>query len=190
MKLNKIIISAFVLLMLVQLYVPAKMILDREEVIATGEVFKFITAPIDPNDPFRGKYITLSFAEDQINMAYDEEFKRKDDVYVILTKNELGFAKIKAISNEKPNEGTAFIEAKVDYVSGSIPKVLTIEYPFERYYMNEAKAADAEITYRESARNTSKLTYALVYVKNGESVLTDVLIDGVSISDLVSSDAE
>jgi len=34
---KKIILLLFILLALVQLYVPAKMILDREEIIATGQ---------------------------------------------------------------------------------------------------------------------------------------------------------
>ena len=56
-----LLISAFVLVVLVQLYVPAKMIWGREEVLNTGTEYKFRTAPIDPNDVFRGKYINLNY---------------------------------------------------------------------------------------------------------------------------------
>ena len=54
-------IVLFVLVALAQLYVPAKMIWDQEDVLKNGSEYKFKTDPVDPNDPFRGKYITLSF---------------------------------------------------------------------------------------------------------------------------------
>ena len=60
---QKITIPAFILMVLAQLYVPASMIFQKERVITQGTAYKFRTAPIDPNDPFRGKYITLSFNE-------------------------------------------------------------------------------------------------------------------------------
>ena len=51
----KILLSVFILVALVQLFVPAKMILDREDILDMGKEYKFKTEPIDPNDPFRGK---------------------------------------------------------------------------------------------------------------------------------------
>ena len=63
---------------------------------------------------------------------------------------------------------------------------INIDYPFERYYMEESKAYDAERTYRESLRDTIEhSTYALVYVKEGRAVVDDVLIDDISIKDIV-----
>lgn len=51
---KKTLLSVFILVAIVQLYVPAKMILDREDILDTGKEYKFKTEPIDPNDPFRG----------------------------------------------------------------------------------------------------------------------------------------
>ena len=50
---KKIIFPLFILVALAQLFVPAKMILDREDVLSTGTAFNFKTRPIDPTDPFR-----------------------------------------------------------------------------------------------------------------------------------------
>ena len=55
-----IVIIAFIFMVFAQWYVPSKMILDREDILKNGEEFKFLTQPIDPSDPFRGKYITLN----------------------------------------------------------------------------------------------------------------------------------
>ena len=59
---------------------------------------------------------------------------------------------------------------------------LLIEFPFDRFYMEESKAYDAELTYNRTLPDTSQVAYALVNIKNGESVLKDVMINGISIS--------
>jgi hypothetical protein len=52
--------------------------------------------------------------------------------------------------------------------------------------MEEKKAYDAEIVYNESLRDSiDHNTYALVFVKDGKAVLKDVLIDNISIKELV-----
>ena len=68
--------------------------------------------------------------------------------------------------------------------------MLAIDYPFDRYYMEESKAYDAELTYRKSQLDTSQIAYALVSIKDGEAVLKDVLINGVSIREIVIKERE
>ena len=53
--------------------------------------------------------------------------------------------------------------------------------------MEESKAYKAERIYRDGLRDSTKQTYALVSVKKGNAVLRDVLIDDVSIKDIVES---
>ena len=65
MKTKLVYITAFVLIVLAQWYVPALMISEHEDVAANGKVLKFKTAPIDPYDAFRGKYIMLNFRDDK-----------------------------------------------------------------------------------------------------------------------------
>ena len=51
----------FIVVGLVQLFVPANMILNEETILKSGTVYKFKTRPVDPNDPFKGKYINLNY---------------------------------------------------------------------------------------------------------------------------------
>lgn len=177
--------SAFILVALVQLCVPAKMIWDREDVIKTGVEYKFRTAPVDPNDIFRGKYIALDFGNNTIEVAIQSDFEWGDEVYAKLTKDGNGFAKIKSVSIEKPANDVDYVKGTIRSLYENGTKELTIDYPFDRFYMEESKALPAEELYRKTQRDSSKITYALVSVKNGQSVLRDVLIDGVSIGELV-----
>jgi len=187
---KKLILTVLILVALAQLYVPAKMILDREKVLAEGIEFKFKTAPIDPNDPFRGKYINLQYENNVIEVQSKDVWVQYEDIYVILAKDNYGFAKIKSVSKAKPNSELSFVKAKVRYIGFNNSHKLTIDYPFDRYYMEESKAYDAEKTYRNSLRDTSKVTYALVFIKDGEAVLNDVLINGVSIREIVKTGQE
>ena len=64
---------------------------------------------------------------------------------------------------------------------------MRIEYPFDRFYMEETKAQAAEDMYRESIIDSTQVAYALVNIRNGEAVIRDVLINGTSVSDLVKA---
>jgi|SRR5690606_11009258 uncharacterized membrane-anchored protein len=185
-----VLLTAFVLVALVQLYVPAKMIWDREDVLRTGTEYKFRTAPIDPTDPFRGKYITLSYDENSIEISDAENWVSGESIYVALGTDKEGIARIESVSRARPTDGADFIEAQVWYVSESDPRRLMIDYPFDRYYMEESKAQEAEDTHRRAQRDTTRITYALVSVKNGDAVVKDILIDGISISEIVKANRE
>lgn len=184
---KKTLLGAFILLVLVQIFVPAKMIFDKEEVLSEGEEYKFKTAPIDPYDPFRGKYITLRYEENRVEVENENDWKRGESIYVLLSKDEEGFAHIETGSKEIPSSENNYLKAKVRWVSTDSTHEVTIDYPFDRYYMEESKAKDAEDVYRESQIDTNKEAYALVRIKAGESVLEDVLIDGVSIQEIVKT---
>ncbi|MFL6501202.1 MAG: GDYXXLXY domain-containing protein, partial [Candidatus Udaeobacter sp.] len=46
---------------LAQLTVPAAMVWQRNQTLEQGRVWKFRTAPVDPVDVIRGRYIALRF---------------------------------------------------------------------------------------------------------------------------------
>ena len=184
---KKIIFAAFILLALVQLYVPAKMILDRETVLRTGTEYKFRTAPVDPADPFRGKYIALNYRDNSFVTSKAEDWKMGETIYASITTDTAGYAIIKSISKQKPTANGDFIKAKVWNVSNVKPFKIMIDYPFDRFYMEESKAYDAERVYRETEQINEHKTYVLVNVLHGEAVLRDVLIDGKSIAEIVKA---
>ena len=185
---KKLPLAAFILVALAQLYVPAKMILDRENILTSGIDFKFKTAPIDPNDPFRGKYISLQYENNVIEIQNEGDWLSGEDIYVILANDSNGFAKIESVSKTKPSDEVSFVKAKVSYVSDNGSQQLTVYYPFDRFYMEESKAYEAEKVYRESLPDSTQVAYALVKIKDGEAVLKDVLINDVSIKDIVNSE--
>lgn len=189
---KKYLFSIFILIAIIQLGIPIKSIYDQEDIIKNGKEFKFQTAPVDPNDPFRGKYIALNFKEDTINVSPWEKWKQNDEVYASLEEDDNGFVNLIGISRSIPENQKHYILVKIQNIKNTMDEYnnvtnvrLQILYPFDRYYMEESKAKAAENLYRESNANQKTLTYAIVNIKNGDATLRDVMIDGVSIKELV-----
>jgi uncharacterized membrane-anchored protein len=181
---RKLTLAAFVVVALAQLYVPAAMILEREDILSNGKEFRFRAAPVDPNDPFRGKFITLNYRNNSIVVKSENEWTMNENVYAILSKDRNGFAQIKSISREKPAGTQDFVMAKVGNLIYNDTLQVIIEYPFVRFYMEENRAPRAEIEYNKVLQDSTRVTYALVRIKDGEAVLKDVMIDGVSLGRL------
>jgi uncharacterized membrane-anchored protein len=181
----------FVLVAAAQWLVPASMIYKKEKTIQKGHVFLFKAEPVDPTDPFMGKYITLYFE------ARNYEQKPGEDVntefaYASLRKNIDGFAEIVALSSTEPANTQDYVKVRtrsfLDFeksVRGR--RRSNIDFPFGRFYMDEYKAQEAEGLYRRSARDTASATYGVVHVYNGDATITDVRIDDKSIVDLVKA---
>ena len=181
---KKTLLLLFVVMALVQLYVPARMILEYEMIIRTGAPFKFRIAPVDPLDPVRGKYITLDFKDVTATVNDPRLWEADEKVFVELANDPNGYAMISNVSKSKPSHPN-FVSAKVGFTGSTNEKKIFIKFPFDRFYMEETKASGAETIYREAARDPNQVAYALVYVNEGESALTDVFINNVSIQKIV-----
>ncbi|SDR65771.1 Uncharacterized membrane-anchored protein [Formosa sp. Hel1_31_208] len=176
----------FIILAIAQVAVPTQMILHRESILKTGKAYKFKTEPIDPADPFKGKYIFLNYDNERVK-AQNENWQRHQEVYITIIEDSLGFAKPILASIDQPKTGP-YVKAKVNYYSAH-DKSLDFRYPFSEFYMNEHKAYDAELAYRDSQRDSvPNNTYALVFVKNGEAVLDNVFINDIPIATYVEKD--
>lgn len=164
----------FVLLALLQLSFPGKLVFDSNKVLWLGTELKFETRPVDPADPFRGRYVALNFAANQFKSL--TKWKRNDPVFVLLNQDAQGFANIKGLSATRPATGELFVKATITYIYGN---QVTVYYPFSKFFMEENKAPEAEKIYREAGEG-----YALVKVYHGEVVLQDVVVKGKSLNEL------
>lgn len=178
------IIILFVVMIIAQWFVPISMIVGQENVLSDGKVFKFKTEPIDPSDPFRGKYIILRFAGTTFESDSTEHFQPAEEVFVEVAEDEGGYARIHSVTREQPKHTQHYFKAKVGYPISNTQ--VEIEYPFSRFYLEESKASEAEQAYWEANRDTTQVAYALVAVKNGNAALKDVMINNKSVVDVVN----
>lgn len=187
---KKILPIAFAVMIMAQLYVPGKMIWDNEHIWTKGKSHRFITAPVDPVDVFRGKYIDLYIQGNMVPVEDEQEWENGEAVYGLLTVDSAGFTHVSSLMKEQPEKGVEYLKLFINYVSDYGENEVQIRFPFQRFYMEESKAYQAELSYNASARDTASTTYALVSILEGESVLKDVLIDGVPIKEVAEKTQE
>ncbi len=157
---------------------------EQESILKNGTAFKFKTRPIDPNDPFRGKFVVLNYEADRYELSPSENWVQGTKVYVIIEEDEKGFAKIGRIEATPPKSTKNYVKAEIQRLWNKNPRQLSLHYPFERFYMEEHKAPKAEQLFRNMNRDSSTIAYSLVVINQGKSALADVIINGISIKEL------
>jgi hypothetical protein len=173
-------IAIFLLLILAQLYVPASMIRGHEAALEEGLLVKFRCAPVDPYDPFRGRYVALALDIDEIAHPQGKQLPfRMVPVYVQVTTDDEGFAVIQDVTLERPDTPHYFRARG----RGSSGARVDLTIPFNRFYMNEAKAPAAERAYRDSTRGESSDTYIVVGILDGYSAIEDLYLDGRPVNE-------
>jgi uncharacterized membrane-anchored protein len=185
------------ILILIHLAVPIAMIQGKETILRDGQRFKFKTRPIDPVDPFQGRYVWLAYENDYIATPEDAktDLNYKDPIYAIVESSEDGFAHFTGWSREKPTSGhflkTRYMGTKSTWdrdTQQSIHHGMQIDLPFDRFYMDEAKAPRAEAVARNATRNTN--CWAEVRILHGKAVIEDVFAEGQSLRKLVAKKDE
>jgi hypothetical protein len=170
------IFAAFALICLIQLAAPASMIWRQERTLAQGQPFKFQTAPVDPYDAFRGKYVALNFREGLPKLPKDFPSGFRGKVYAPIVVGEDGFARF-GEATLSPPQGSPYLTLNVE--SGYPGQELSL--PFDRYFMEEAKAPAAEAIYGENTRERD--AFVVVRILDGGWAVEDLFVGGKPISE-------
>ena len=157
----------WIVLAVAQLSVPAWMIFGEERVLREGRSLRFETRPVDPADVFRGRYVALGFAVEQVPRELVRgHFDPHDVAYLELREGANGYAEVVALHKEKPN-GDMVLAANVNHIT---PPTVGVELPFNRYYMDEHDAPRAEAVYRDGVAGPLE-SWAAVRVFRGRGVI-------------------
>ena len=174
---TRLLLALFGLALFVQLAVPASMILKRERVLAHGQAFKFRTAPVDPYDAFRGRYVALGFDRNTVAAPPGHDFARGQTVHVRLAEDADGFATFAEILRERP-DAEPYLTTKIQHVGGNM---VHLRLPFDRFYMDENEAPAAEQAYRQNSVRSNRNAHVQVRIEKGFAVLEDLYVDGQPI---------
>ncbi len=178
---RSILLALFAALVCAQLAVPTSMILHRETVLKKGQEYKIRTRPIDPNDAFRGRFVQLGYDAVTVSLPGNAPLADGQKAYAIIEADPEDFAVVKAISFTPP-DGTAYLKVLVRPGGGGKAQLL---WPFDRYYMEETAAPEAERLYREQARNAT--AYITVRIWSGTGVITGLYLDGKPIEQRIQN---
>ena len=159
-----------------QLYFPIHSIVENNDILETGAEYKInIVRPLDPTDPFRGRYVSI-FVSITIPNELKDEIPDSGPYYIRLITGEDGFAELSEVSIT-PLEGEGVL--KLDNPSQSwLEWGNMIQLPFDRYYMREEIAPKAENAYR---RQDS--VYVKLKVKNRKGIIAGLYVDDMRIED-------
>ena len=174
--------GGFALMMAAQLAVPTWMIVSQERILATGEVFKFRTMPVDPYDAFRGRYVSVRIEQDSARTPAGANWTRDQEVFAAIVTETNGFSRLGELSATRPN-GAPYLTVRVNYVVGQTAYIRT---PLDRFYVEETLAPAAEKAYREHSRGNNRTAYITVRIRDGNGAIENLWIDNVPIREFLA----
>lgn len=174
MKKNEL-LKIFIVLAIIQLAVPLYMVWHWENILQTGKQYTWVTAPVDPYDALRGRYVDLRFKEMTGPILGKSQLNSGQTAYAMIAEDKSGYAFVSGISASRP-EGNSYVKIKVSYVDNE--KIIHFVLPFKRYYMQENLAPAAEQAYSKSA---GKEATVFVRVKDGYGVVEELYIGDQTI---------
>ena len=165
-----------ILAIVLQWALPASLAARSEYVLRHGARYYLKTAPVDPVDAFRGRYVALRFADVGVNLPPGTDWRPGMRVAVPLSVGADRYARFGTPSQTAPAHGD-FLLAKLGHIANGHATLLL---PFDRYYLNEKLAPAAERAYRE-ANTREAPTYVSIRVRNGSAVLEQLFIDNQTV---------
>ncbi|NLV39657.1 MAG: GDYXXLXY domain-containing protein [Candidatus Hydrogenedentes bacterium] len=163
-------------LALAQLAVPARMFLDQHAVLTRGERLKIRCAPLDPVNPFMGRYVQLNLsAEVAAPGTRPARTGEMHDAWVTYTLDEEGFVNPTALHWVRPKDTPSL---KVRTWGRVDEGKTTFSYPFDRYYMNEKRAPEVDrLLMRGRFSALTVPAHVTVRVLGDTAVLEELFLD-------------
>lgn len=185
----------FGVLCVAQLGVIVFQIMSYERALKEGEVFYLNVLPLDPYDPFRGRYVMLRFDSNATKapLAKGETMQELPKAYALFEHHEANDV-IKEVSFSKPRSGH-FLEVAVNaslqkgrsiYKNTKMDSADTVYFslPFDRFYMREELAPKAEKVLRQSSGVKVR---AKLRILEGKGVIEDLMVADTPLGQYVQT---
>jgi uncharacterized membrane-anchored protein len=172
---------AFGIAALAQWAVPVWSIWQHERVIEKGEHVRLRCRAPDPYDPLRGRYLAVALEPSHVPTPLDQVIKRDMKIYLLLEPGADGVSQVTGVTATKPTSGV-WMAAHAAGVYESIQ----IRWPFDRYYLNENLAPQADV-WLAKMRTSNELVTAEIRVLNGRAVLVDLVHQGQSFREILKA---
>lgn len=147
--------------------------------VSVGEEIVLQTKPYDPRDLLYGDYVILSYEIEDIPFSLldnkaKSQIKRgafeSDAVYLSLQENNQGIHTVEKVSIEKPSSGI-YLTVKDDIYTDEENGQLTVQLPFNKYYVKENTGKELEESSQEG-----KLEVTLG-VRQGYGIIEDISLE-------------
>jgi uncharacterized membrane-anchored protein len=174
-------------LCVLQLGVPASLVLRHEQTLASGTPWRFQAAPVDPADPYRGRYVRLGYAAEDAAVpladAAQAYVAHGTRMYAELAAGADGFARFVRLHALRPSGveyADVFVQGMREPGDGESPgaPAAFVRLPIDRYYLPEEAAPEVEAAYARASREARGRTYVEARVRDGHAAITALVIDG------------
>jgi len=191
-----LLLTVFILVAVAQLLVPKHMISNLSGFAKTGTEFKFKIRHQRSDSPeignsgssIQGRFIWLQFEESRYRGADTANLNLSRPIYVLLSSDSLGFAKIQSVMQNKPQTGSDWLKVRAyKNSSDADSNSLTINFPFNNYIIEDKDIKDTELGLTRKLKGPQSLIYLKVNIKENKYLVNDLVIDGLSFKDFVKS---
>lgn len=179
-------LAVFAMAVVAQWFLPLAGAWRHDAVVSRGTLVRIECRAPDPYDPLRGRYLAVRPVEVAAPMPAGAPYHRAFPVWATLVAGEDGLARIESLSLE-PVAGATVIRLVGRWPRWNRhlePPTISIEWPFDRFYLTERLAAAAD------GLVARKTIVAEVRLLDGRAVLTGLLLDGVPVRELAERQAE
>jgi len=179
----------FALAAAAQWLVPLAGVWRHERVVTRGSAVRIPCAAPDPYDPLRGRYLAVRPEQEFVPQPAGMPEQGSVPVWAELVTGADGLARIESLSLA-PLAGPHVIRLTASRrLLGREAGDVRLEWPFERFYVNERLAPDADELVAERFRAGAR-PVAEIRLLDGRAVLVDVLVDGASVREVVRRRSE
>ena len=188
MKPKNLIFSIFILVAVTQALVLLYMITNQPDLETKGTPYKF---KIDPkvnrdqdNTGYSGDFIWLRFEQSRMKAVKKKDWEHNRSLYLILSKDSLGFARIESLSKTKPSNTTEWVRASW-WVNWKDSTEINFNLPFTQYYIKNADRKDVESIIKTGLKDSLKISYLNVKIRENQFLSGDLMIGDVSFKDML-----
>ena len=172
----------FSVTVLAQWAAPVFQIWTHEQVLMKGTIIKLKCSAPDPYDPLRGRFLAVRPEQTEASLPEGLKLASGSQVYITLTPGADGISTITGLSLDPPRQGT-FLRV---HARSSYDNKASITWPFDRFYINEKLAPEADRWFAETI-NSSKGIIAEVRVFQGRAVLADLVFNDKRFRDILKA---
>jgi hypothetical protein len=191
MKHKALLLSAYVLVALAQLFVPYQMISKEADYALSGREFQFRIRH-NRTDGYRGgysgstvqgKFIWLQFEENQFRVSDRKEWELGQTVYVTFTTDSMGYAAVRDVTKTRPATSD-WVKAKA-FMNNRDTTILSLVYPFNNYYIEDKDTRDIDTAFTRKMNDPVSSICLKVNIKENQFIVNDLMVDSLTFKEFV-----
>ncbi|MEI7421098.1 MAG: hypothetical protein WCK18_03350 [Prolixibacteraceae bacterium] len=196
MNRKTLLLIVFVLVAVAQLLVPKYMISNLAGIARTGKEYKFKVRHQKSDFPsggnsgstLQGRFLWLQFEASRYTKSDTANLNLMRPVYIYLSSDSLGFAKVQTCNQNKPVSGSDWLKTRAyRNIRNSDSSFLVINFPFNNYYIEDKDLKNTEDRLTRKLKDPNSLIYLKIFIRENHFLISDLVIDGQSFKDFAMS---